>query len=1761
MVNNNIFLRMKKFLVFMMLLMAAVMAQAQNVAQAIYCADAKTMYFTYQPRVSVGSTFDGHTVSKVWSGEQVTDCSGSPDWTMSRDIDPRTSTKVKFDNSFINVKPKNLDSWFWGFQDMTTIEGIEFLNTSEAKSIASMFHVCEKLKTIDLNYFDVSKVEDISSMFYGCQQLETIYCNQSWNIEENESMFWACNRLKNNNGVTYDRDNDSGDMACPFTGYFTANPQINGKGTEAEPFEIASAVQWDVLAGYVNSGRSTDGIYFKQTADFKASSVVGDALDKKFNGVYDGNYHALLANIEKSSEYTALFGYVGNATVENLFVGGTVKGGGHSAMLVGYVAPGEGSAVVENCNVVGTVSTTSGDNLGGIVGYVYDTAELTVSGCVFSGTIKRDASATPPNSFAGAIVGVSPRTNSKVTVKDCFEKGTYTNFGTMMMLGNSTSSSDNYNTHNWGDGSSYVLEVTDETEGLIVPVVTGDKPVYGTSLMVTDSGVMAQIISEIEEREGITRYDIESDVKIYAVATHPFTFTSPYNISAKNTTTGGSLIVFQNQSLLTVTMPTNDGITIEAGGEKAYAIWCQDAKTLFFDVSKTNYSVSGTYTYNETDYTISGVWSGSEVTDVGWALPKWADISEEVTKVVFVEDFKNVKPKSLYAWFFQFYKLKDIEGIEYLNTSECTIMNSTFSRCYSLEKINVDGFDMSKVTNTSTMFYANSDLKTIYCSKNWNTSTIKSSLLMFGDCVSLKGARAYRAGLDDITMADPDGGYFTTTGKAHVIWCSANKILYFVAPETEVNEGDTYEDRQLVTRVWQGDDVVNVDAEDGAPWSTTDIPDAVKRVVIDKTFASITPTCMKGWFKGFSKITEIEGLEYLNTSEATDMTDMFHSCKELTSLDLRTFDMSKVTRANGMFYNCEKLKTIICDDPWNISAAYGIGMFMNCSALEGAINYGYTETSSIYANPLTGYFTTTDGKMSGRGTESDPIQLKTPVHWNAFAKFIAAGKAENDYSEGNYLYYKLMDNIKIGSHVVGTNDHPFYGDFDGNGFGIEVDIESEDEFAAPFRYAGIYQKASTRIRNLVTLGKVETSEKFAGGIVGYVAGGLILTGCQSAVELNSTVDGDGSHGGLIGYCAANSSARIEGCVFSGKLIGEKTKAFGGIVGWRHDGANTLTLTKNLFAPEEVKVKNEDNKTLVRYNTSTTPPTWTKCYYTKALGNAQGNLVYQIGDDDEYLALGGGSQSTYTASRLTVDNDLDMLSVKLVDELEDDDELDGDYYIYAKAGTNVKITSELIVEFKKASDDSEITTTGSGTEGSPYTFTMPADNVEVEFAGMVPYAIWCDGNKTLYFTASGEPISGEYDGQSITAMWSGGDVISTGWSTPKWHSPAAKAEKVVFTQAFSNMRPSSLNRWFWEFGELEDIEGIENLNTSEVTIMNSMFFECKSITRLDLDGFDISKKPNVNSMFNECKNLKTIFCNTSWTGTINTEYELFLDCDNLEGAVKYDFIHTGGGIAMANPNNGLFTKKELTLKNGEDNTDEIEKFDGIKNVKVKFDGRTFNRTGYWNTVVLPFDLTIDDTEFDKEGVTIRELDTEGTYGGKCTGYNDATGTLYLYFKDVNEMKAGVPYIIKWYADDAIVDPEFTGVTINAKDIASVVSTDGKVKFIGSYSPVTLEANNKENLYLGSRNNLIYPTRDVSMNSCRAYFNVDLGGGDVNSLKTNFEEEATGVNSVHSSQSTVLRAKLSGERSSEHSYYTLDGRKVNGEPKAKGIYVNKGVKVVR
>ena len=139
--------------------------------------------------------------------------------------------------------------------------------------------------------------------------------------------------------------------------------------------------------------------------------------------------------------------------------------------------------------------------------------------------------------------------------------------------------------------------------------------------------------------------------------------------------------------------------------------------------------------------------------------------------------------------------------------------------------------------------------------------------------------------------------------------------------------------------------------------------------------------------------------------------------------------------------------------------------------------------------------------------------------------------------------------------------------------------------------------------------------------------------------------------------------------------------------------------------------------------------------------------------------------------------------------------------------------------------------------------------------------------TFYYDEKGELGDGEYEMN---------DDQEPGWITEH----KADIVRVVFDVSFASARPTSCNSWFMECEKLEAIDGIENLNTSMVTDMWHMFYNCKSLTSLDLKTFDTHNVFSMSYMFSGCNNLTYLNVSSFDTSNVNDMMWMFSGCWNL-----------------------------------------------------------------------------------------------------------------------------------------------------------------------------------------------------------------------------------------------------------------------------------------
>ena len=131
------------------------------------------------------------------------------------------------------------------------------------------------------------------------------------------------------------------------------------------------------------------------------------------------------------------------------------------------------------------------------------------------------------------------------------------------------------------------------------------------------------------------------------------------------------------------------------------------------------------------------------------------------------------------------------------------------------------------------------------------------------------------------------------------------------------------------------------------------------------------------------------------------------------------------------------------------------------------------------------------------------------------------------------------------------------------------------------------------------------------------------------------------------------------------------------------------------------------------------------------------------------------------------------------------------------------------------------------------------------------------------------------------------ALNTGSNEPEWsgtysnnHQPASSITKVVFNSSFANARPTSCNYWFAYMSNLTSITGMNYLNTSEVTRMSYMFYNCKKLTSIDLSHFDTRKVIFMNDMFCLCENLTSLNVSSFNTANVTHMAWMFADCFKL-----------------------------------------------------------------------------------------------------------------------------------------------------------------------------------------------------------------------------------------------------------------------------------------
>ena len=367
------------------------------------------------------------------------------------------------------------------------------------------------------------------------------------------------------------------------------------------------------------------------------------------------------------------------------------------------------------------------------------------------------------------------------------------------------------------------------------------------------------------------------------------------------------------------------------------------------------------------------------------------------------------------------------------NTAIVSDMSLMFGSCSTLSSLDLSNFYTKEVRDMSYMFSRCSALTTIYASDKFVTSKVQSGISMFSACKNLKGTILnYKDSKTDHTYANcGTNGYFTPV---------------FEYAEFDKGTG-TLTFRRGLSKP-KGAYALNLEASEPGWWSTHRYE--IKKVVFDASFANARPTSCYYWFCNCSELTDIEGIENLNTENVTNMRGMFFncpnlssldltnfstgnvtdmnamfgycqlssldltsfntanvtnmymmfiSCQNLSSLDLTSFNTANVTEMNFMFQGCSALTTIYASEMFVTDQVEGYGMFKDCTNLK---DYSAREIDSKYANYKTGYFSKLVGKngeekigATGETLTAENLALDDNKDFVAYEPFAAKAASYN----------------------------------------------------------------------------------------------------------------------------------------------------------------------------------------------------------------------------------------------------------------------------------------------------------------------------------------------------------------------------------------------------------------------------------------------------------------------------------------------------------------------------------------------------------------------------------------------------------------------------------------------------------------------------------------------------------------------------------------------------------------------------------------------
>jgi surface protein len=649
-------------------------------------------------------------------------------------------TKVVFDPMFAYARPETTYAWFHGMQNLQSITGIRYLNTSQTTSMRFMFYGCSGLTSVDLSRFNTTNVTSMLSMFYGCSGLTSLNVSNfnTSNVTDTRSMFRNCTGLTSLDLGNFNTANVTS-MGNMFNGCTNLTTIYAGSGWTTD----AVSQSTDMFSGCTS-------LVGGQGTTWNASNPTDKTYAHIDGGTSNPGYftRGTEAYACYTSSNTTLTFYYDNQRASRT---GTIYDLNPASTNPGWKTDGTNAdvtKVVFDPSFAGARPVTTCNwfygmgNLESITGMSYlNTSEVTNMAWMFTNCTKLTS------------LDVSHFNTSKVTdMSGSFE---YCSALTRLDLSSFNTSKVNY--MNWMFNGCSNLRTIYVGNGW-------------STATVTQSVEMFKNCTSLVGGQGTTYSSSNPKDKTYAHIdggpSNPGYFTAKTEAYACYTSSNTTLTFYYDNQRSSRTGTTYDLNT----GSKDPG-WETDGTNInvtkvVFDPSFADARPTTTYNWfyymlNLQSITGMSCLNTSEVTNMG---AMFAGCNQLMS--IDVSHFNTSKVTSM-SGMFNACGVTSLD-LSSFNTDNVTTMGGMFSYSEGLTSVDLSSFTTTRVTRTANMFEGCSALTTIYASSSWSLPANNYSWAMFLDCTSLVGGQGttYDADHVDAEYAHIDGGpgnpgYFT----------------------------------------------------------------------------------------------------------------------------------------------------------------------------------------------------------------------------------------------------------------------------------------------------------------------------------------------------------------------------------------------------------------------------------------------------------------------------------------------------------------------------------------------------------------------------------------------------------------------------------------------------------------------------------------------------------------------------------------------------------------------------------------------------------------------------------------------------------------------------------------------------------------------------------------------------------------------------------------------------------------------------------------